>query len=69
MSNIRTRSRAAPSPSRLSAEEEEALYFRDPNPGVMSIDLDQFQVDRICTMCGHWKSEHPWETCTEPNWL
>ena len=69
MSNASTKPKAMPPPTRLTAEEEEDLYFRDPNPGLASVDIEQFTVDRICTLCGHWRSEHPWETCAKPNWL
>jgi hypothetical protein len=63
------RSKAGPPSPRMTAEEEETLYFQDPNPKLASIDIDKFEVDRICTRCGHWKSEHPWDTCATPNWL
>jgi hypothetical protein len=53
----------------LTSEEEETLYFRDTTPNTVTINIDHLEVDRICTRCGYWKSEHPWETCRNPNWV
>ena len=55
--------------TKLTAEEEETLYFRDSKPVSITVNLEHLKVDRMCSLCGHWKSEHPWETCSSPNWL
>lgn len=35
----------------------------------MTVCLDHFEKDVICTKCGLWKTEHRWEICRVPNWL
>ena len=70
MSNAITKTSGAPRPKPvMSPAEEEDFYFRDTHPGMATVSLEHVEVDRICSLCGHWKSEHPWDTCTNPNWL
>jgi hypothetical protein len=66
MSNASVKPKAPP---RLTAEEEETLYFRDTGSAPVLVNIDHLQVDRMCSLCGHWESEHPWDACRTPNWL
>lgn len=70
MSNVITKSKGPllPGPA-MTPSEEEDFYFRDTHPGLATVSIEHVEVDRICTLCGLWKSEHPWETCPTPNWL
>ena len=69
MANASMKPKAPSKTQGLTVAQEEEIYFRDTNPRLASIDIGHFDVDRICTLCGCWKSEHSWDTCSEPNWL
>lgn len=56
-------------PPELTSQEEEDFYFRDTNPNFVVVNVEHFQKDVICSLCGLWKSEHRWEICNKPNWL
>ncbi len=69
MSNVTKVGGAALPKRQLTPKEEEDLYFQDTNPNLAAVDILRVKVDRMCSVCGHWESEHPWETCMEPRWL
>jgi len=69
MSNATQLKRTALPVRAMTPGEEEDSYFRDAQPGTPTVSVESFERDRMCSKCGHWKSEHPWEHCTEPNWL
>jgi hypothetical protein len=56
-------------PAGLTFSEEEELYFQDTGSHPVTINVEHFEKDVICSKCGLWKSEHLWDVCKEPNWL
>lgn len=67
MSNTNLKTSNAVAPRRADDDE---LYFSEDRSGqIDSLKVEHFEKDRICSLCGLWKSEHRWEICGEPNWL
>ena len=60
---------AALSPTPMTSAEEETRYLQDSSPRIAALRIDHLEVDHICTQCGFWQSEHPWDTCIDPNFV
>lgn len=67
MSNLKPKPIQEDSPEFDLEFDSNREYFATFEPEGLSITLDQFTPDVICTKCGIWKSEHSWEVCKEPN--
>ena len=51
----------------VSPQDDDELYLQDNTD--LTIAVEHFKKDRICTLCGMWETEHHWDVCQDPNWL